>query len=192
MDSSYLDWALADFSGYIAVDELYDGPFCVLSIVDNRRFKRIQYEVLEHSPTHADIRRFLLRFKAALDLRGLALAGITTDASPLYPTPIAEVFGAVPHQICQFHVIAELTKAVLKAVAKVRKTLLAGMPKLPRGRPSPVRPRGKRERKSGFRKKSRRSSTTGICSCSMNSRPRNAKNCGRSPADTRNFGRSER
>jgi hypothetical protein len=137
MDSSYLDWALADFSGYIAVDELYDGPFCVLSIVDNRHFKRIRYEVLEHNPTHADIRHFFLRFKTALGLRGLTLAGITTDASPLYPTPIAEVFGAVPHQICQFHVIAELTKAVLKAVAKVRKTLLAGMPKLQRGRPSP-------------------------------------------------------
>lgn len=30
---SYLDWGLADFSGYIAADELYDGPFCVLSIV---------------------------------------------------------------------------------------------------------------------------------------------------------------
>jgi hypothetical protein len=137
MDSSFLDWALDDFSGYIAVDELYDGPFCVLSIVDNRHFKRIQYEVLEHHPTHTDIRRFFLRFKAALDARGLKLAGITSDASPLYPVPIAEIFGAVPHQICQFHVIAEVTKAVLKAVAKVRKALLAKMPKLPRGRPSP-------------------------------------------------------
>jgi hypothetical protein len=45
MDADYLDWALADFSGYIAVDELYDGPFCVLSIVDNRTFKRLLYQV---------------------------------------------------------------------------------------------------------------------------------------------------
>jgi hypothetical protein len=28
MWTSYLDWALGDFSGYIAIDELYDGPFC--------------------------------------------------------------------------------------------------------------------------------------------------------------------
>ena len=34
--TDYLDWALDSFSGYIAADELYDGPFCVLSIVDNR------------------------------------------------------------------------------------------------------------------------------------------------------------
>jgi hypothetical protein len=43
METSSLDWALADFSGYIAADELYDGPFCVLSIVDNRTFKRLVY-----------------------------------------------------------------------------------------------------------------------------------------------------
>jgi hypothetical protein len=28
---------LAEFSGYIAIDELYDGPFCVLSLVDMAR-----------------------------------------------------------------------------------------------------------------------------------------------------------
>src|SRR5271157_4525296 len=55
IDADYLDWALADFSGYIAADELYDGPYCVLSIVDNRTFKRISYRVLDHDPTHDDI-----------------------------------------------------------------------------------------------------------------------------------------
>ena len=54
MDADYLDWALADFSGYIAADELYDGPFCVLSIVDNRTFKRLIYQVLDHDPDHKD------------------------------------------------------------------------------------------------------------------------------------------
>ena len=133
---NYLDQALADFSGYIAADELYDGPFCVLSIVDNHTFKRLMYEVLDHDPAHDDITRFFRRFKEALDARGLTLAGITTDGSSLYPTPIAEVFGEIPHQICEFHSIAELTKAVLKALAKVRKSLAATVPKLGRGRPS--------------------------------------------------------
>jgi hypothetical protein len=41
MDPEFLDWALAEFSGYVAADELYDGPFCSLSAVDNRRYKRI-------------------------------------------------------------------------------------------------------------------------------------------------------
>ena len=131
-----MDAALADFSGYIAADELYDGPYCVLSIVDNHRFQRLIYEVLDHNPTEQDISRFFQRFKAELDKRGLKLNGITTDGSPLYPTPIAAVFGAVSHQVCEFHVIAELNKAVLKAIAKVRRQLKATLPKLGRGRPS--------------------------------------------------------
>jgi hypothetical protein len=127
---------LADFSGYIAADELYDGPFCVLSIVDNRTFRRIIYEVLDHDPTHTDIERFFLRFQSLLAERGLELKGITTDGSNLYPEPISRVFGDVPHQVCEFHVIKELNKAVLRAVAKVRKELAASKPKLGRGRPS--------------------------------------------------------
>ena len=138
---------MADFSGYIAADELYDGPFCVLSIVDNHTFKRILYEVLDHDPSHDDIRRFFRRFKTTLDARGLTLRGITTDGSQLYPVPIAEVFGDIPHQICEFHTIAELTKAILRAVAKVRKSLAAGLPKLQRGRPSKAAQRVARRQK---------------------------------------------
>src|SRR5256886_17238266 len=37
---TFLEWALEAFSGYAAVDELYEGPYCVLSAVDNRQDKR--------------------------------------------------------------------------------------------------------------------------------------------------------
>jgi hypothetical protein len=136
MGADYLDWALADFSGYIAADELYDGPFCVLSIVDNHTFKRLLYQVLDHDPDHPDITAFLRRFQVVLTQRGLTLKGVTTDASPLYPKPLQAVFGDVRHQICEFHIIKELTKAILRAVAKVRKKLAARKPTLKRGRPS--------------------------------------------------------
>jgi hypothetical protein len=142
MWTTYLDWGLADFSGYIAADELYDGPFCVLSIVDNRTFKRLLYQVLDHDPDHKDITQFFQRFRTALRLRGLTLHGVTTDASPLYPEPLQAVFGSVPHNICEFHVIKELTKAILRAVAKVRKQL-AGR-KLPAKRGRPATPAAKR------------------------------------------------
>src|SRR4051795_12488532 len=69
IDADYLDWALSDFSCYIAADELYDGPFCVLSIVDNRTFKRLSYRVLDRDPTHKDIEVFFGRFHAALKAR---------------------------------------------------------------------------------------------------------------------------
>jgi hypothetical protein len=136
MWTTYLNWGLANFSGYIAADELYDGPFCVLSIVDNRTFKRLLYQVLDHDPDHQDITTFFQRLRMALRLRGLALRGVTTDGSPLYPEPLQAVFANVPHQICEFHIIKELTKAILGAVAKVRKHLAARKPAAKRGRPS--------------------------------------------------------
>jgi phage tail protein X len=136
MDTDFLDWALADFSGYVAADEVYDGPFCILSAVDNRRYKRILYDVLDHDPTHDDIRAFLGRLKMALAVRDLPLCGVTTDGSALYPEPLREVFGDVPHQICTFHIVAEVVKAVLGAVASARKGLAAQQPTLRKGRPS--------------------------------------------------------
>jgi len=135
-ETDYLNWALADFSGYLAADELYDGPFCVLSIVDNRTFKRLFYQVLNHDPAQVDLIAFFRAFRAHLDARGLTVHAITTDGSTLYPGAIAEVFGAIPHQICQFHVLADLSQAVLHAVASVRKGLATRQPKLKRGRPT--------------------------------------------------------
>ena len=136
MDGAFLDWALEAFSGYAAVDERYEGPYCVLSAVDHRPYKRVLYEVLDHDPNHGDIEAFLGRLKTALEERDLALKGITTDGSALYPDPIRKVFGEVPHQLCTFHVIKDLTQGVLKALASERKRLETSRPKLQRGRPS--------------------------------------------------------
>lgn len=135
MQTTYLDAALAGFSGYLAIDEVYDGPFCVLSIVDNRLFRRLAFRVLEQDPDQDDMRSFVADFKAQLDLRALVVRGITTDGSSLYPKVLKEWWPAAPHQICFFHVVKEITKAVLHALAKLRKELAKQVPKLPRGRP---------------------------------------------------------
>jgi Transposase len=118
----------------------------VLSVVDNRTQRRLLYEVLDHGPTHGDIRALLRRFREALDARGLAVRGVTTDGSALYPVPIAGVFGPVPHQVCEFHTLKEITQAVLQALAKARKALAADRPRLPRGRPSKRNRRAARRR----------------------------------------------
>jgi hypothetical protein len=139
---------MADFSGYIAIDELYDGPFCILSIVDNQTYRRLIYDVLDHNPTHQDIKRFLLRFRSILEEHHLELKGVTTDGSPLYPEPLAEVFEGVDHQICEFHMIKEINREVLKSITQARRELKKQMPKLKRGRPS-----SKADRRAARRKK---------------------------------------
>ena len=135
LKTEYLDEALTQFSGYLAIDELYDGPFCVLSAVDNRRFNRLACSVLDHDPTHDDIRDFLSGLKGQLEQRGLSVRGLTTDGSPLYPKILKELWPDVPHQLCEFHLLKEITKAVLRALAKLRKELKAQLPKRRRGRP---------------------------------------------------------
>jgi len=108
----------------------------VLVLVDNHTFQRLACRVLEHDPNQQDIREFFAQFKAHLDGRGLKVLGITTDGSSLYPEVIAELFPDAAHQVCQFHVLQEITKAVLRAVAKVRKELKAKQSPLGRGQPS--------------------------------------------------------
>ena len=164
IDAEHLDWALADFSGYIAADELYDGPFCVLSLVDNRTFKRITYQVLDHDPTQDDITAFFRRFQAALQQRGLTLRGITTDGSPLYPVPIAEVFGAVPHQVCTFHVLARVDQGGARRRGQGPQG--PGRPEAQAAREAvpPKRPERRPARSSGSSRRSPICSSTATCS----------------------------
>lgn len=63
------------------------------------------------------------------------MRGVTTDGSSLYPKVLAALFPGVPHQVCQFHVLREITRAVLRVLARERRQLAATAPRLPRGRP---------------------------------------------------------
>ena len=114
---------------------MYDGPFCVLSVVDNRRYNRLAFRVLSDHPSQEDVRAFLSEFKEQLDKRGLRVRGITTDGSSLYPEVLKELWPKAPHQVCVFHVLQEILKAVLRVLAKLRKERKAQIPKQRRGRP---------------------------------------------------------
>jgi hypothetical protein len=104
--------------------------------VDNRRYNRLAFHVLERDPTQDDVLAFLSEFKGQLDRRGLSVLGITTDGSSLYPKVLKGLWPEARHQLCKFHVIKEITQAVLHALAKLRKGMAAQIPKQPRGRPS--------------------------------------------------------
>jgi hypothetical protein len=107
----------------------------VLSAVDARHQRRLLCAVLDRNPTQVDVLWFLARLNAQISARGHAVLGITTDGSPLYPQPIALALGLIPHQVCEFHTLKELTKAVLGVLARLRKRMAAQAPPLRRGRP---------------------------------------------------------
>lgn len=139
LSTTYLDEALADCSGYLAIDEVYDSPFGILSVVDNRRYNRLAFRVLDHDPTQDDVLAFLSEFKGQLDRRSLSVLGVTTDGSSLYPKVLEQLWPNARHQVCRFHVIKEITEAILHALAKFRKEMTAKIPKQPRGRPTKER-----------------------------------------------------
>lgn len=120
----------------MAIDEVYDGPFCILSIVDNHRYNRLAFRVRDHDPTHDDVRAFLGEFEEQLTKRQRSVRGITTDGSSLYPKVLKELWPDARHQICEFHILKQITLAVLHALAKLRKQMIASIPKRLRGRPS--------------------------------------------------------
>lgn len=132
----YLNWAFEGFSGYIAVDEVYDGPFCIVTIVDSHTNKRLIFRVLDHSPTSEDILELFHAFHKILTKRNLILNGATTDGTTLYTQPLQSVFPGVRHQACEFHCKQAMVRAVLKDVAAVRRTLKASEIKIRRGRPT--------------------------------------------------------
>jgi hypothetical protein len=139
ISTTYLDAALADFSGYLAIDEVYNDPFCIFSVVDNRRYNRLAFRVLDHDPSQDDARAFLKEFKGRLDSRSLTVQGITTDGSSLYPIVLKELWPEARHQICEFHVLKEIIQAILHGLAALRKEMTSQIPKQPRGRPSKER-----------------------------------------------------
>jgi hypothetical protein len=107
--------------------------------VDNRRYNRLAFRVLDHDPTQGDVLAFLSEFKGRLDRRGLSVLGVTTDGSSLYPKVLKQLWPNARHQVCRFHVLKEITKAVLHALAKLRKEMTAQIPKQARGRPTKER-----------------------------------------------------
>lgn len=103
--------------------------------MDNRQYNRLAFRVLDHTPTEDRVHDFLGKFKERLDERGLKVRGVTTDGSSLYPKVLKNLWPDARHQLCEFHVIKEITKAILHALAKLRKEMAAKIPKRGRGRP---------------------------------------------------------
>lgn len=133
----YEPWVVEHFSGYLCIDEIYDGPYCIFYAVDPVLRMRVAFQISEEA-TEAECRRFL-RYLADM---GLEVEGITTDGSHLYPKLIGDIFPGATHQSCVFHVIKELNLLVLRALAGFRKSLPKPAPrKRGRRRKGEKRPR---------------------------------------------------
>lgn len=126
----HLEEALAVFSGQIALDELYDGGLCQLVATDPIADRQLDYELLDHAATEADVRTFCERLRAA----GFVPQLVVTDGSKLYPPVILAVWPKAEHQRCVFHFIKQVNEELGTAFWAAYSTMPAP-PKRKRGRP---------------------------------------------------------
>lgn len=122
--------ARQNFSGQIAVDELYDGHYYILRAVDPLNETELDWFIGEGSPSKEDIRTFLQGLK---DL-GFEPELVVTDGSTLYPEVIASLWPDAQHQRCVFHFLMAVNKLLGTAFWAAYKTM-PKPPKRKRGRP---------------------------------------------------------
>lgn len=72
---------LTNFSGQLTIDELYDGPWCVIRVTDPLQNVEIAWRLLEHAPAQEDVRTLLQELKQ----EGYDPQVVVTDGSTLYP-----------------------------------------------------------------------------------------------------------
>ena len=136
------------FSGQLAVDEVYDGPWGLLKATDPLNGLELDCRVIEGSPTEEDIREFFGDLKAT----GFNPALVVTDGSSLYPSAIKTVWPEAVHQRCVFHFLKQVNEDLARAFWKAYETM-PKPPKRKRGRPKKRgRPRKDKEKRENRRK----------------------------------------
>jgi Transposase len=135
---------LREFSGSLCVDELHLGRFTLLLATDPLRDMPVAF-ALVGANEGGHMRRFLSHLRS----HGLLPRVVVTDGSGLYPALLAELWPHADHQLCVFHVLRDLHRAILDAVKRLRRAVRrrgrCGR-KRRRGRPSKARRRRSRRR----------------------------------------------
>lgn len=144
--SAHLRARAEAFSGQLAIDEVYDAPFWVVRVTDPINKVEVLSVLGRGDPTADDIADILCDLRDA----GFKPDIIVTDASSLYPSVLAEIFPNARHQLCVFHFLQGMNKAL----GKMFRAIVASMPKpkkRKRGRPPKRgRPRKDKEKKEAI------------------------------------------
>jgi hypothetical protein len=127
--ADYQPWVVANFSGILCVDEIYQGELALLLAVDPTApdgDRLVGYTLL--SNTKAVDRRAIKAFLEQLRAVGVHPDEVITDDSPLYPAALAEIWPVAVHQLCLFHAARRVVRAVSDVVKQIRRSIPAPPP----------------------------------------------------------------
>jgi len=121
-ETDYQPWVVAEFSGILCVDEVYQDRLALFLAVDPAApdgDRLVGYQLVHGNVDARDVAGFLMRLKEA----GIEPEQVVTDGSKLYPTVLAQVWPQAAHQLCLFHATRHVTRAVMKAINAIRKSI---------------------------------------------------------------------
>jgi hypothetical protein len=120
----YQPWVVANFSGLLCVDEVYQGDLALLLAVDPAApdgDRLVGYTLLPRTKEvdQGMVRTFIDRLRTA----GVHPNEVITDDSRLYPAVLKEMWPTARHQLCLFHATRRVVRAVSDVVKQVRRNL---------------------------------------------------------------------
>lgn len=134
LSKDYDPFVKATFSGVLCMDEVYDGPFCMILSTDPINDITVAY-TLETKASDQQRAGFcqawLDRHLARLEKIGIEPQAVIRDGAVIYDNGLPADWD---QKRCEFHLLQDITKDVLKAVHAYRKSL-PDPPKRSRGRP---------------------------------------------------------
>jgi hypothetical protein len=122
--ADYQPWVVANFSGILCVDEVYQGDLALLLAVDPAApdgDRLVGYTLL--SNTKAVDRQMVKAFLEQLQAAGIDPDEVITDDSRLYPSVLADIWPMAVHQLCLFHATRRVVRAVSDVVRQIRRSI---------------------------------------------------------------------
>lgn len=114
----YEPQAVQSFSGALAIDEVYDGEFCLFFATDPLNKKPISFHLCRSGGTK-ELEIFLLHLKAI----GITPEVLIVDGSNLYFSVPQKVWPNVKIQLCIFHVIRNCQDDLLDGIRAYHRAL---------------------------------------------------------------------
>ncbi len=122
LEGAYTAWIVAEFSGILCIDEIYQQDLALLVAVDPAApdgDRLVGYQLVRGTVNGTVMATFLGRLAAA----GIQPAEVITDGSSLYPRVLAGLWPQAAHQLCLFHETRRVTHAVQQVLIQVGHTL---------------------------------------------------------------------
>ena len=125
----YQQWVVAEFSGILCIDEVYQDKLALLLAVDlpaPKGDRLVGYQLVHGDVDAGDVQGFLTHRRTM----GIEPAEVITDGSQLYPAVLRQIWPDAAHPLCLLHESRRLNQAAMKAIHAVLKALPKAPPVL--------------------------------------------------------------